>query len=224
MIGKNQLSKAFEFLDNYFFIIYLAVSWVLLTTILEAYFIKNKSNIVIYTILMCVVFFIFILFKRHPLKAMGLTFKNLLNGKMFLYILPFFLIANAYLIIHSVVFFDEAFIFRPDIGMNLFIKIFGGPIRTIGEEVIFRGWLFIKPSVHENNRKFWKNNMIQAGIFTSIHALISFPRFYMWCIWVVFVFALSLAWGWLNRKFNSIWPSALLHSTNGLYRLFLLQI
>lgn len=220
MTQDKGITKLLKVADDWFFVIYLAICWLMLGTVLHSYFEKYHTDHIFYTVGMTLVFLFFLAFKRHPFRAMGLNF-SAFSGKMFLWMLPVSVITNAYIIMQSIYFFGDTLTWRAEItaGMVLY-KIFG-PIRTIGEEIIFRGWMFIKPEIMEDDKTFWGCNVIQAIIFTIPHALIPFDQLWKWIIWICFVMLLSLVYGCINRKFKSIWPSAILHSFNGFYGIFL---
>jgi membrane protease YdiL (CAAX protease family) len=152
--------------------------------------------------------------KRHPVRLLGLSW-NCLSGKLFLAVLPVFLAANAFLI-----YFDSALSsgppqVRPFTFLLLMKTIFPlGQIRAFGEEIIFRGFL-LSQTLKNDEKTWWTVNILQAAVFTTLHALIPMPLLTK-LVFIGFVFGLSIAYGLLNRRFQSLLPSAILHGTNGL--------
>ena len=100
--------------------------------------------------------------------------------------------------------------------------IFLNSIRTFGEEFIFRGFLLIK-EFKNNNLLFWLLNIAQALLFGFIHSsfvdeLISKIIFGMYAL------LLSTYFGWLNRKFDSLLLSWIIHWMNGIQTLILASL
>jgi membrane protease YdiL (CAAX protease family) len=96
---------------------------------------------------------------------------------------------------------------------------FFNSIRTFGEEFIFRAILLFK-DFKRNNLFFWGLNFIQAFLFSLIHYYIA-DDLTSRIVFTVYVFFLSVYFGWLNRKFNSLIPSWTIHWMNGLQTLIM---
>jgi membrane protease YdiL (CAAX protease family) len=109
---------------------------------------------------------------------------------------------------------ESPFVLRPFSILFLVNKVFFVGTRTFAEELIFRGFLLL-PYFSANNKAFWRANLAQAVLFTSIHALIPMPLLPR-LLFVVFVLFWSILSAWLNRKAGSLLPSWILHWTNGI--------
>jgi membrane protease YdiL (CAAX protease family) len=99
---------------------------------------------------------------------------------------------------------------------------FFNSIRTFGEELIFRAFLLIK-DIQSNNLIFWSLNIVQAFLFSFIHYHFAHE---LTCkiVFGIYVFVLSVYFGWVNRKFDSIIPSWTIHWMNGLQTLLIAAI
>lgn len=109
------------------------------------------------------------------------------------------------------------FYFEPATARELFRAAFKGNVRTFGEELAFRGWLFF-PRIRESARAFWAVNVMQALMFALVHASLPKPDPFRAALALYALFA-ALLWGWLNRRFNSLLPSWALHASSGLYHM-----
>ena len=104
----------------------------------------------------------------------------------------------------------------------ILVFLFINCIRIFGEEFIFRGFLLIK-SLTLEKKHFWLLNIAQGILFGLIHTLVV-DKLDSKIVIGTYAFALSVYFGWLNRKFNSILPSFIIHWMNGLQTLVLLYI
>jgi membrane protease YdiL (CAAX protease family) len=169
---------------------------------------------VTYSIIIFVICGVLAAVKMSPVRLFGLSLDKL-SGRLFLFILPVFLVSNVFLIVLDLVLNGTAFeprSFSVRILLNALFPI--GQIRAFGEELVFRGFLLSK-TVSRDKKVFWAANVIQTLIFTSLHGLIPMPLGAK-IVLILFVVTISILYGLLNRKFQSLLPSAILHSTNGL--------
>jgi len=178
-----------------------------------------EGNAVVYSIIIFVPFVIMSLVKVSPIKFFGLSLDKL-KGKLLLWVLPFFLLNNFFFFFFYKTLLGEDFTVR-SITLFLILKYFFSTvhIRTFGEEFVFRGFL-LSDKIKNNPKRFWIANFSQSLIFTSLHAIAPFPIIHR-IIVVIFIFCLSLLWGVLNRKFNSLFPSWIIHSTGSVLRHFI---
>jgi membrane protease YdiL (CAAX protease family) len=167
-----------------------------------------------YSVIVFVICGVLAAVKMSPVRLFGLSLDKL-SGRLFLYILPVFLVSNVFLVILDLVLSGSAFKPRSFSMPALLNSLFPiGQIRAFGEELVFRGFLLSK-TVSGDKRTFWAANVTQTLIFTSLHALIPMalgPKIVL----ILFVVTISILYGILNRRFQSLLPSAILHSTNGL--------
>lgn len=177
------------------------------------------GNAVVYSIIIFVPFVIMSLVKVSPIKFFGLSLDKL-KGKLLLWVLPFFLLNNFFFFFFYKTLLGEDFTVR-SITLFLILKYFFSTvhIRTFGEEFVFRGFL-LSDKIKNNPKRFWIANFSQSLIFTSLHAIAPLPIIHR-IIVVIFIFCLSLLWGVLNRKFNSLFPSWIIHSTGSVLRHFI---
>ena len=70
---------------------------------------------------------------------------------------------------------------------------------------------------------FWLLNSSQALIFCYIHSLFV-DELISKIVFGGYVFILSIYFGWLNRKFNSLLPSWIIHWMNGILAIILANI
>jgi len=160
------------------------------------------GNAIVWSIIIFVPFVIMSLVKISPIKFFGLSLDKL-TGKLFLWVLPFFIFNNIFFFFFYKTLLGEDFTVR---SVNLFLVLkylfTTIHIRTFGEEFVFRGFL-LSDKIKNNPKRFWIANFSQALIFTSLHALVPLPIIHR-IIVVIFTFCLSILWGVLNRKFNSL--------------------
>ena len=91
-------------------------------------------------------------------------------------------------------------------------------VRVFGEELIFRGFLLTK-DIKNNKTVFWILNILQASIFSYIHSF-GFTDITLKISFTLYVFIFSILSGWINRKYNSLLPSWIIHQANGLQHFF----
>lgn len=212
MIGKH-LKKYFT---NYLLILFIIGSFILY----KSY--DKQGHIVYYFI--SVAIFILKFTNLSFVENLGLSFKVLKNRKLYSYLIPTIILSNVFLILIQKYFMGEEVQIDNN---NSFIKtilifIFINSIRTFGEEFIFRGFLLIK-EITINNLHFWLFNITQALIFSIIHSLFV-EQSLSKIVFGAYVFTISLYMGWLNRKFDSLLPSWIIHWMNGLQALIMINI
>lgn len=151
--------------------------------------------------------------KISPVRLFGLSADNLF-WKMLLYILPMFLFTNAYLIYLQKALGESPAVKSFTVVALLKVLFPFAHVAKFGEELVFRGFLLSR-TVSANKKLWWSANVAQAVVFAGIHALVPMPLGTR-IVFVAFVVALGLIYGLLNRKFQSLLPSAILHGTNGL--------
>jgi len=191
------------------------------------YFVTRKpgkpfdDQAVTYSVVIGIVFAVLYLTKNSPISLFGLRLENL-KGRMFLWILPFILFNNGFLFVLDHFLLGEEFSVRPFDVMVLLRYLFSlSHIRTFGEEMIFRGFLLSR-TISSSRKLFWTMNIFQAAVFTFLHALIPMPLTVR-LVFCIFVFLFSITIGLLNQRFNSLFPSWLIHSTNGILINFILM-
>ncbi len=210
-MNNTQKTHLQKFYGNYIFLIFILFSFALAV-------IYKKENIYGYYIFAIVLFAL--LFDSSYAKEFGFSIKVLLDRKLILYLIPSVILSNFLLACMNKYIPENGPLFNQNHMLLGFI--FLNSIRILGEETIFRGFLLIK-SIKENNQTFWILNLTQAVVFSLIHA------FFMDSLrgkiaFGTFVFALSIYFGWLNRKFNSILPSFIIHWMNGLQTLIFFYV
>jgi len=212
------MMKIKGFLKKYFLFLYY-ISIVMFHLFTKEPGESFDGNAIVYSIIISVPFVIMSLVKISPIKFFGLSLDKL-TGKLFLWILPFFLLNNLFFFIFYKTLLGEDFTVH-SITLFLILKYLLSTIhiRTFGEEFIFRGFL-LADKIGNNHKRFWIANFSQALIFTSLHTLTPLPIIYR-IIVAIFTFCLSLLWGILNRKFNSLFPSWIIHSTGSVLRHFI---
>ena len=208
------MSKRLVVLNKYFLLIYY-IFLVVLYLLTRDPKIKFDETSAFFSVVIFVIFGALLLVKVSPVRLFGLS-ADKLTGKLFLSILPMFLFTNLYLIFLDKILGQKGVGAKSLTVVALLKTLFpSGQIAKFGEELVFRGFLLAK-TVSSNNNLWWAANVSQALVFAAIHALTIRIPLGTKIHFVVFVIALSLVYGLLNRKFQSLLPSAILHSTNGL--------
>ena len=205
-----------KYFKNYLFILFVIGSFIISKTL-------NKSGLELYYII-AVAIFILGFTKFTLIKDLGLTFKILKNKKLYYYLIPTILLSNIILLLFKKYYMgDEALLINSaSIFKSILGLLFVSSIRTFGEEFIFRGFLLIK-KIKNNTIFFWILNITQSLIFSYIHSLFV-DELISKIVFVAYVFVLSIYFGWLNRKFNSLIPSWIIHWMNGILALILAYI
>ncbi len=198
-----------KYYKNYLFLVFILGSFVLST-------IYQKQGLQVYYVIALAVF-ILSFTNFSFIKELGLSFKILKDKKTYIYIIPVIVLSNIFLFFIEKYFLDtETQLINNDPKYKLILAFsFINCIRIFGEEFIFRGFLLIK-RIKDNNKLFWLLNIVQAIIFGSIHTLFV-DGLISKIVVGIYALALSVYFGWLNRKFNSILPSWLVHWMNGLH-------
>ncbi len=195
-----------KYYGNYIFLLLTIISFVLAL-------IYKKETIYSYY---GIVWAIFALrFNSNFVKEFGLSMKILYDRKLILFLIPTIVLSNSLLVLIKLHFVDDGMQANKDYLLLGFI--FFNSVRIFGEEIIFRGFLLIK-SFKENNKVFWILNLGQAILFGFIHTFVA-DNWNGKIAIGIYAFAFSIYVGWLNRKFNSILPSWIIHWMNGLHSL-----
>ena len=197
-----------KYYKNYLFLLFIMGSFVLST-------IYEKKGINIYYVIALVVFILGFT-NCSFIKELGLSFKTLKDKKTYIFIIPVIILSNFLLVlIQKKYMYGGNLSIKSDFNYNLLLSfLFIASIRILGEEFIFRGFLLIK-SLNQNNKLFWLLNIAQAIIFSFIHTTFV-DELNSKIVFGSYVFVLSVYFAWLNRKFNSILPSFIVHWMNGL--------
>lgn len=182
--------------------------------------IYNKTGLEVYYIITTGI--VFLGFTKYSItKDLGLSFKLLKDKTFYFCLIPVIVLSNIILVLIL-----KNYSIREIQNSNsepfyvFFISfLFFNSIRTFGEEFIFRAFLLIK-NIQSNNLIFWLLNIVQAFLFSLIHYYLA-HELTSKIIFEIYVFVLTLYFGWLNRKFNSIIPSWTIHWLNGLQTLLL---
>ena len=207
MISKH-INKYFK---NYIFIFFVVSSFVL-------YVASDKTGLEIYYIIATIISILG--FTKYSVKKdLGLSIKPLKDRTFYFYQIPVIILSNLILFLifkYSLV--SEAQNSNSD---SLFFVLlsffFFNSIRTFGEEFIFRAFLLFKV-FKSNYLTFWGLNVVQAFLFSLIHYYLAHELTNK-IVFGVYVFVLSVYFGWLNKKFNSLIPSWTIHWMNGLQTL-----
>ena len=209
MISKH-LNKYFL---NYSIILFVICSYVL-------YLAFNKKGLEIYYIIVAVISILG--FTKYSItKDLGLSFKLFKDRTFFVYQIPVIILSNLilFLILRNSMVSEVQDSNKNPFSLLLLGFFFFSSIRTFGEEFIFRAILLFK-DFKRNNLFFWGLNFIQAFLFSLIHYYIA-DDLTSRIVFTVYVFFLSVYFGWLNRKFNSLIPSWTIHWMNGLQTLIM---
>lgn len=212
MISKHLI----KFFKNYIFIFFVVCSFVL-------YLAYNKTGLEIYYIIASLIFILG--FTKYSIKKeLGLTLKLLEDRTFYFYQIPVIIVSNLilFLIFKNSLVGEAQNTNRDPLSLLLLSFFFFNSIRTFGEEYIFRAFLLIK-DIKKNNLIFWGLNIVQAFLFSLIHYYFA-HELTTKIVFGVYVFVLSVYFGWLNRKFNSIIPSWTIHWLNGLQTLIIATI
>ena len=202
---------AIKNLTDYLVLLFLSLSFYL-------YLIENKQGLSFYYFLIVIVFIIFkfnengfIKWLSQGIHGKGISFALIVGMSILLSNVLLFYIQTRFLKAEFAPkkYFDQDYLFT--------FLIFNS-VRIFGEELIFRGFLLIK-GIKENNVRFWLLNFVQAILFASIHSLFNENNFGNF-VFTIDVFIFSIFIGWLNRRFNSLLPSWLLHFGNGIQNFF----
>lgn len=212
MISKH-LTK---YSKNYIYILIVACSFML-------YLVYNKTGLEIYFIIATLIFALNFT-KYSIIKDLGLSLKLLKDRTFYFYQIPVIIISNLilFLIIKESLNSESHNINKEPFFLLLLGFIFFNSIRTFGEEFVFRAFLLIK-DIRSNNAVFWSLNIIQAILFSLIHYYLAHELTNK-IVFGVYVFVLSVYFGWLNKKFNSIIPSWTIHWMNGLQTIIIATI
>ncbi len=196
---------------NYFFILFVTGSFILRL----AY---NKTGLDLYYIIAAAV--LFLSFTRYSVtRSLGLSFKLFRDKTLYFYLVPAIIFSNILLALITKNYMErvtDATSSDP-IGIIIVSSIVFSSIRIFGEELVFRGILLIK-DISSNKTLFWTINIIQGLLFGLIHYYIGFDVANPF-VFAVYVFVLSVYFGWVNRKFNSLIPGWTIHMMNGIQTL-----
>ncbi|HAF28699.1 MAG TPA: hypothetical protein DCG75_06585 [Bacteroidales bacterium] len=96
----------------------------------------------------------------------------------------------------------------------LYVFFIFNTVRIFGEELIFRGFLLIE-DIRMNKSVFWWLNLLQAIMFSLIHSFFV-EELSSKLVFTSYVFLFSIFAGWINKKYNSLLPSWIIHWANGI--------
>ena len=205
-----------KYFKNYIFILFVIGSFVL-------YLANNKTGLEIYYIIAILIFILG--FTKYSIKqVLGLSSKLLKDRTFYYYLIPTIFLSNLILILifkNSLVSETQNSTSDP-LYLLLLSFFFFNSIRIFVEEFVFRAFLLIK-EIRSNNLIFWSLNIVQAFLFSFIHYHFA-HELTSKIIFGIYVFVLSVYFGWVNRKFNSIIPSWTIHWMNGLQTLLIATI
>ena len=206
--------KHFEkYYKNYLLILFVIGSYILST-------IYRKTGLHIYYIIALAI--IIIGFTKFTLiKDLGLSFAIFKNKNLYIFLIPTVILSNILLFLIKKYFIGgEIQVETNDSILKLILGfLFLNSIRTFGEEILFRGML-LTPDFKKNKNIFWFINFSQAILFTAIHILFV-DGLMNKLIFGLYVLLISIYFGWLNRKFDSIIPSSIIHWMNGIQALII---
>ena len=201
------------------------ISVLILAIIGIAYLIKdyfNHTGVILYFII-AILITITSFSKFTLINDLGLSFRILTNKRFYQYLIPTILVSNLILFcIKKFNIVSTNYDNQVPILKTILIFLFINSIRTFGEEIIFRGALLI-PEIKNDKKLFWQINLGQAIIFTGIHILFV-DGLTNKLIFGLYVLLISIYFGWLNRKFNSIIPSWTIHWMNGIQVILLTHL
>lgn len=153
-----------------------------------------------------VIFLVKVVEKSNPFSYLGLRhdFKKglKLTGWVSIAFILYFIILNL-------------FVLKNDIGFNIGFNELLNTILLVGitEEIVFRGFLLRKLM---NSFNFWTANILTSLLFVSIHfpiwiykGLFGFPYILSS---VITAFVLSIIFGFIYKKTNSLWSVIIIHS------------
>ncbi len=202
-----------KYYKNYLFFLFIVLSYLISL-------LYSKKGMTIYY-LVAISIFILGFSKTTFFKDLGLSFKIFLNKKIYSYLIPSIIISNVILFAITKYIMNDPNSAKESENILLLSLFFISlnSIRTFGEEFIFRGFLLIK-DIKNNNLLFWILNIVQALLFSLIHSLFVDDLLSKF-IFGSYVLVLSIYFGWLNRKFNSLFLSWVIHWINGIQTLII---
>lgn len=201
-------------LKDYVFLIFLSLSYIL-------YALLDEKNLFFYYLISFSLFSFLKFGKSGFMSILTPSFNELNKKKEYLYfgllVLFVCIISNILLfIIQSDLLFNPHFITKDSFDNKYATKFFiFNTVRIFAEEIIFRGFLLTK-IIKNNTIAFWLSNVFQAVLFGFIHSYFV-DGFYNKIIFTVYVILISIIMGLLNRKYNSLLPSCLIHWMNGIH-------
>jgi membrane protease YdiL (CAAX protease family) len=203
-------------LTDYLFLLFLGFSfWQCLK--------GNQLNILLYYVIL---FLVFILLKATENGVTGiftLKFKHK-NGKWSYFSTALIMLASITLSVTLIFIVQSRFLnthyaIKNNFDYNFAFTFFVfNTVRILGEETIFRGFLLVD-NIRNNNKLFWILNFAQAALFCLIHSTFVHELTGK-LVFTTYAFFIAFLMGWLNRKYNSILPSWLIHWCNGILNFF----
>ncbi len=201
--------KHFEkYYKNYLLILFVIGSYILNT-------IYRKRGLDVYYIIALII--IILGFTKFTLiKDLGLSFAIFKNKKLYIFLIPTIILSNILLFLIKKYFIGGEIQLETNesILKLILVFLFLNSIRIFGEELIFRGFLLVK-DFKTDYFLFWKLNIGQALFFSLIHSLFVDDLTSKFVLGS-FTFISSIYFGWLNRKFDSLLPSWIIHWMNGI--------
>jgi len=201
--------KHFEkYYKNYLLILFVIGSYILNT-------IYRKRGLDVYYIIALII--IILGFTKFTLiKDLGLSFAILKNKKLYIFLIPTVILSNILLFLIRKYFIGGEIEVETNesIFKLILVFLFLNSVRIFGEEILFRGFLLVK-DFKTDYLLFWKLNIGQALFFSLIHSLFN-DDLTSKIVLGSFTFISSIYFGWLNRKFDSLLPSWIIHWMNGI--------
>lgn len=198
-------------LIDYLFILLLIISFYL-------YLNENIQGLFAYYVIIFGVMAALKLTKEGFVNLCSLSFEKEQNKKFVSFVLLIvtsILISNILLYIIQSRFLNEHYTTKKYFDYNFAYEFFiFNTVRIFGEELIFRGFLLIE-SIRRDKRIFWWLNLLQAVIFSLIHSFFV-EELTSKLVFTCYVFLFSIFAGWINRKYNSLFPSWIIHWANGI--------
>jgi len=198
---------------------YLCLLFVIISFFLYNY--EDRQGLSIYYFLIISVFIILKFSEEGFINFFGFSLKGQRNkiGSFVLMIGLTMIVSNVLLFKIKTIFLDSESAYKNYFDYDyLYTFLILNTVRIFGEELIFRGFLLIK-EVKENNYWFWLLNFTQAALFAFIHSLFN-DEIIGKLVFTGYIFVFTVLAGWLNRKFNSMLPSWLIHLGNGIQNFF----
>ncbi|MFZ4465053.1 MAG: CPBP family intramembrane glutamic endopeptidase, partial [Bacteroidales bacterium] len=201
---------------NYFLILFVSFSFILSL-------IFNKTGQQFYYILAAIL--IILGFTKYSFSVeLRSAYKLLKNKAFYIYQLPVMFISNIILIVILKDYLIGEIQQSDSEPMYVYLLsfFFFNSIRIFGEEFIFRAFLLMN-EIKRNNFLFWTLNILQAFLFSIVHYFIA-QELTNILVFTMYVFITALYFGWINRKFDSLFASWTIHWMNGLQTLIMAAI
>ncbi len=193
-------------LIDYLFFVFVLISFYLYT-------ISKETGLLYYYFAIILFISISKLSKFGFIRFINLNFTE--NKKeLLIHIILIILVSNFILLFIRTNFFVKILVFKNSFDINYGYHYFlFSSIRFFGEELFFRGLLLIK-DVKSDFKTFWFINILQSILFGIIHSLFV-DEVLIKIAFFFYAFTLSIIMGLINKKYDSLLPSWLIHFANG---------